>query len=116
MVYSTHKNHICPFFFKNFITPEVVKNELDDLELPEIISDDDAQGTSADAHVEPNRRISTQQLIYPADMEPVLNSNTSLVNNSDHGVIDSETTIISKLDQLVLTTMAKNVWMKYLKK
>lgn len=89
--------------------PEIHNNDADDLGLPEIINDGEAQGALAYAHDEPNRQISIQRLINTADIKSVFNSNTSSVDSSDRGVVYSETIIISSLHQFVLTTMAQNV-------
>lgn len=93
----TYNHHICSFFSKNFISSEIVENDSDDLELPKTINDDEAQGTLADAHVEPNRHISNTQLILTVDIQPIFNLDTSFDNNTDHGAVDSETTITRSL-------------------
>lgn len=89
---------------------------MDDLKLPEIINDNKAQGASADAHSDLSQRTAFPRLINTVDMQLMFSSNKSCVQISDQGVVNSETTIISSIDQLVLTAMAQNVQMKNPKK
>lgn len=112
MEYSTHENLICQFFSKIFIPSEIVGNNSNDLELLEIINDDKAQGALVDAHEESIRRISIPKIYNKGDMEPPFNWNTSSTNNSDYGVVDSKTTIISSSCHPVFTTTSQNVPMK----
>lgn len=45
----THRNRVRLSFSENIILPEITENHSDDIELPEIIIVDEAQGTSAQA-------------------------------------------------------------------
>lgn len=89
----------------------MVENDSVDVEIPEMKSDDEAQGASADAHVEPNKRISIPHLIHKAEMQLMFNFNPSSVKISAQDVVVSESTITSSVDQLVLTTMELNMRM-----
>lgn len=115
-VYPTHENWVCPFFSEHLFPPEVVKGDRDDVELSKMIRDNEAWGTSTDALDRPIRRISIPQLIDPADTKSVFDSTSKLVNNSDYDVVDSVTTFICSLDQLILKTMAHKIQMKDLNK
>lgn len=56
---------------------------------------------------------SSTQLI---DIQPISNSNTNSVKSFDHGVVDSETTIISNMKEVIIASRASNVLTKDLNK